>query len=107
MTKYLEETIYNLLPVQYKNPDQELANLAFAALEEKRLNSNWLGNDIYEQRLDEELFIIRDKKFAPYFLVVQNMISWAKKEGILVGPGRDLLLVLWFVIFLGLLTLIH
>jgi DNA polymerase-3 subunit alpha len=78
----------DLLPVQYKNPDQELANLAFAALEEKRLNSNWLGNDIYEQRLDEELFIIRDKKFAPYFLVVQNMISWAKKEGILVGPGR-------------------
>ncbi len=78
----------DLLPVQYKNPDQELANLAFAALEEKRLNSNWLGNDEYEQRLDEELFIIRDKKFAPYFLVVQNMISWAKKEGILVGPGR-------------------
>jgi len=78
----------DLLPVQYKNPDQELANLAFTALEEKKLNSNWLGNDIYEQRLDEELSIIRDKKFAPYFLVVQNMISWAKKEGILVGPGR-------------------
>jgi DNA polymerase III subunit alpha len=78
----------DLLPVQYKNPDQELANLAFAALEEKRLNPNWLGNDIYELRLTEELEIIRDKKFAPYFLVVQNMISWAKKEGILVGPGR-------------------
>ena len=78
----------NLLPVQYKNPDQELANLAFAGLEEKRLNSNWLGNDIYEQRLDEELSIIRDKKFAPYFLVVSNMINWAKKEGIRVGPGR-------------------
>jgi DNA polymerase III subunit alpha len=78
----------DLLPVQYKNPDQELANLAFAALEEKRLNPNWLGNDIYELRLTEELEIIRNKKFAPYFLVVQNMISWAKKEGILVGPGR-------------------
>ena len=78
----------DLLPVQYKNPDQELANLAFAALEEKRLNPNWLGNDVYEVRLMEELEIIRDKKFAPYFLVVQNMISWAKKEGILVGPGR-------------------
>ena len=77
-----------LLPVQYKNPDQELANLAFAALQEKRLNSNWLGNDIYEQRLDEELYIIREKKFAPYFLVVRNMINWAKKEGIMVGPGR-------------------
>jgi DNA polymerase-3 subunit alpha len=78
----------DLLPVQYKNPDQELANLTLASLEEKKLNSNWLGNDIYEQRLDEELSIIRDKKFAPYFLVVQNMINWAKKEDILVGPGR-------------------
>jgi DNA polymerase-3 subunit alpha len=78
----------NLLPVQYKNPDQELANLAFASLEEKKLNSNWLGNDIYEQRLDEELYIIREKKFAPYFLVVSNMINWAKKKDIMVGPGR-------------------
>ena len=78
----------NLLPVQYKNPDQELANLAFAGLEKYRLTDNWLGNDIYEQRLDEELEIIRNKKFAPYFLVVSNMINWAKKEGILVGPGR-------------------
>ena len=78
----------NLLPVQYKNPDKQLAELAFAGLEEKRLNDNWLGNDVYEQRLMEELEIIRDKKFAPYFLVVQSMIAWAKKEGILVGPGR-------------------
>ena len=78
----------NLLPVQYKNPDQELANLAFAGLEEKRLTSSWLGNDTYEVRLMEEIEIIRDKKFAPYFLVVSNMINWAKKEGIRVGPGR-------------------
>ena len=78
----------NLLPVQYKNPDKQLAELAFVGLEEKRLNDNWLGNDIYEQRLMEELEIIRNKKFASYFLVVQSMITWAKKEGILVGPGR-------------------
>jgi len=78
----------DLLPAQYRNPDQELADLAFAGLEEKRLNSNWLGSDIYEQRLEEELLIIREKKFAPYFLVVQNMIDWAKKQEILVGPGR-------------------
>ena len=78
----------NLLPVQYKNPDQELSNLAFAGLEEKRLTSNWLGNDEYEVRLMEELEIIRNKSFAPYFLVVRNMLNWAKKEGIMVGPGR-------------------
>ena len=78
----------NLLPVQYKKPDQELSKLAFAGLEEKRLTKGWLGNDVYEVRLMEELEVIRDKKFAPYFLVVQNMINWAKKEDIMVGPGR-------------------
>jgi DNA polymerase-3 subunit alpha len=95
-TLLLAETVedYNikdgldLLPAQYKNPDKELFSLAFAALEEKKLTSSLLGNDVYEVRLTEELEIIRDKKFAPYFLVVQNMIDWAKKEGILVGPGR-------------------
>ena len=42
----------------------------------------------YLDRLNEELTIIKDKKFGPYFLVVRNMINWAKKEGIMVGPGR-------------------
>ena len=78
----------DLLPAQYKNPDKELSNLAFEGLEEKKLTSDLLGSDIYEQRLYEELQIIKDKNFAAYFLVVQNMIDWAKKEGILVGPGR-------------------
>ena len=78
----------NLLPVQYKNPDKELRELAWTALEEMHLTSSWVGNDVYELRLNEELDIIKEKKFAPYFLVVRNMINWAKKEGIMVGPGR-------------------
>jgi DNA polymerase-3 subunit alpha len=78
----------NLLPVQYKDPDKELRDLAFASLEDMKLTSSWLGNDTYELRLEEELEIIKQKNFAPYFLVVRNMINWAKKEGIMVGPGR-------------------
>jgi len=78
----------NLLPVQYKDPDKELKELAWQGLEDKKLTSSWLGNDIYEKRLDEELEIINEKKFGPYFLVVRNMLNWAKKEGIMVGPGR-------------------
>ena len=78
----------NLLPVQYKNPDKELQELAMKSLEDMRLTSSWVGNDQYEVRLVEELEIIKEKKFAPYFLVVMNMINWAKKEGIMVGPGR-------------------
>ena len=74
----------NLLPVQYKNPDKELEDLAIAGLKEKGLD----GDERYTERIQEELSIIKDKKFAPYFLVVRSMIAWAKKEGIMVGPGR-------------------
>jgi DNA polymerase-3 subunit alpha len=74
----------DLLPVQYKNPDKELKELAIAGLAERGL----ADNQEYLDRLEEELQIIKDKKFGPYFLVVRNMIAWAKKEGIMVGPGR-------------------
>jgi len=74
----------NLLPVQYKNPDKQLEELAMLGLTEKGLNKN----KEYLDRLSEELKVIKDKKFGPYFLVVQSMISWAKKEDILIGPGR-------------------
>jgi DNA polymerase-3 subunit alpha len=74
----------NLLPVQYKSPDKELAKVALEGLAERGLSEN----QEYLDRLEEELKIIKDKKFAPYFLVVSNMINWAKKEEIMVGPGR-------------------
>jgi DNA polymerase-3 subunit alpha len=74
----------NLLPVQYKSPDKELKNISLEGLATRGLSDN----KEYLDRLDEELEIIKNKKFAPYFLVVQSMIAWAKKEGIMVGPGR-------------------
>jgi DNA polymerase-3 subunit alpha len=74
----------NLLPVQYRNPDKELKTLALEGLAERGLSEN----PEYLARLDEELQIIKDKKFGPYFLVVRSMIAWAKKEDIVVGPGR-------------------
>jgi DNA polymerase-3 subunit alpha len=73
----------DLLPVQYQNPNKELRDLAVAGLQKRGVHT-----DEYLARLDEELKIIEDKNFGPYFLVVRNMISWAKKEGIMVGPGR-------------------
>jgi len=80
---YIQEGL-DLLPVQYKSPDKELAKLALEGLAERGLAEN----QEYLDRLDEELLIIKNKKFAPYFLVVSNMINWAKKEEIMVGPGR-------------------
>jgi len=74
----------DLLPAQYQNPDQELYELAMAGLDVRGVGAD----PTYHTRVEEELQIIKDKNFAPYFLVVRNMINWAKKENIMVGPGR-------------------
>lgn len=42
----------------------------------------------YKARLRRELGIIRAKDFADYFLVVSDVLRWAKDSGVLVGPAR-------------------
>src|SRR5271156_5446320 len=42
----------------------------------------------YEQRLERELAIIQQMKFAGYFLIVWDFIRYAKEHDIPVGPGR-------------------
>ena len=42
----------------------------------------------YKDRLDHELNIIIEMKYASYFLIVSDYIKWAKKSDIPVGPGR-------------------
>jgi len=74
----------DLLPAQYQNPYRELAELAVEGLKERGVYKT----EGYMERLEEEMGIIESKNFGPYFLVVRNMINWAKKEGIQVGPGR-------------------
>jgi len=74
----------DLLPVQYQKPNEELRKLALEGLVERGLDSN----QVYLDRLEEEMKVIEDKNFGPYFLVVRNMIVWAKKQDIVVGPGR-------------------
>ncbi|NWG54526.1 MAG: DNA polymerase III subunit alpha [Hydrogenophilaceae bacterium] len=42
----------------------------------------------YKARLDYELGVIIQMKFAGYFLIVADFIQWAKQRQIPVGPGR-------------------
>ncbi|HEY6009676.1 MAG TPA: DNA polymerase III subunit alpha, partial [Geobacteraceae bacterium] len=42
----------------------------------------------YGERLEEELKVIEKMGFAGYFLIVQDFINWAKRNGVPVGPGR-------------------
>ena len=46
------------------------------------------ADDIYKQRLEYELSVILKMHFEDYFLIVYDFILYAKKNGILVGPGR-------------------
>ena len=42
----------------------------------------------YLKRCKEEFKVIKHHGFSDYFLIVQDYIHWAKKQGIEVGPGR-------------------
>ena len=40
------------------------------------------------ERLAYELQMINEMGFAEYFLIVQDLVSWSKNNGVPVGPGR-------------------
>ena len=54
----------------------------------KALKKLGLDNEEYNKRLEYELEVIISMGYADYFLIVQDYVSFAKKNGILVGPGR-------------------
>jgi DNA polymerase-3 subunit alpha len=74
----------DLLPVEHNDPNHQLEEMAIAGLKKRGL----YDDEQYRTRLFEELDIIKNKNFSSYFIVVSNMIKWAKSNNILVGPGR-------------------
>ena len=76
-----------LLPIYDKNIDSKmyLHELSLKGLN-KRLNNN-IPNE-YLDRLNKELAVIDKMGFNDYFLIVYDYVLYAKKNGILVGPGR-------------------
>lgn len=76
----------NLLPIyECDNPKKYLFELCKVGLT-KRLNGAIPNN--YKERLIYELKVINEMGFPNYFLVVYDFIKFAKKNKILVGPGR-------------------
>ena len=67
-------------------PAQEYLPKLCAAGLNRRLNGN--VSDAYRERLQYELSVIRKMKFEDYFLIVYDFIRYAKKNGIMTGPGR-------------------
>ena len=67
-------------------PDTHLRELAV-----ERLPRRYAGADSDQrvlERLEYELGVIEKTGFAEYFLIVADLIQWAKDRGIVVGPGR-------------------
>lgn len=58
---------------------------------ERGLSKRFRPEEIAEEhlkRLDYELDVIEKTGFASYFLIVADFVNWAKKNGVVVGPGR-------------------
>ncbi len=56
-------------------------------ISETSLFSRSLGEE-YKARLEEELTVIEQTGFADYFLIIWDLVNWARNNNIGVGPGR-------------------
>lgn len=78
--------------------EDEFKTLTLACVEgwSKRLKTSAFGHTpskeeletVYRPRLAYELGVLKKLGFANYFLLVMDIVNYAKKNGILVGPGR-------------------
>jgi DNA polymerase-3 subunit alpha len=79
-----------LLP-EFPKPDGKTANVYMRELTMERLPKKFPPEQQTQEmkdRLEYELGVIEKTGFADYFLIVQDLIHWAKVHGIAVGPGR-------------------
>lgn len=75
----------DLLPKPKTDDADELLRRKVIAGAKKR---GTFGKPQYDERREEELQVILDKGFAPYFIVETNTVHWGKSKGIRFGPGR-------------------
>lgn len=81
---------HNLFPVvkTEKSAEETLTDKARAGLERYLMTEDIEDKQRYREQLSFELEIINEKGFAPYFLVIDEMISWCRDNDIPTGPGR-------------------
>ncbi len=79
-----------LLP-DFPKPEGKTANGYLRELLEERLPNKFPSEKQDQElhdRMEYEINVIEKTGFADYFLIVQDLIRWAKTHGIAVGPGR-------------------
>ncbi len=77
------------IPEGFTDRESYLESLALNGLKDRlKERPSRMAPAIYEQRLREELIVICSMGFAGYFLIVWDIIRFARSRGIPVGPGR-------------------
>ncbi|RZS82895.1 DNA polymerase III alpha subunit [Motilibacter rhizosphaerae] len=79
----------NLMP-RFPVPEGESEESWFVKEVERGLQHRYPGGvpDHVRQQAQYEVGVVTQMGFPGYFLVVADFISWAKRQGIRVGPGR-------------------
>ena len=72
------------IPAGYASSDDYLTQLAQEGLE-RRYGT---FDPAVQERLDYELSVITSQDFSGYFLIVWDLVNYARNQGISVGPGR-------------------
>lgn len=65
-----------------------LTQLVYDGYEARFGHSLFNAKEVYRARIEKELADIKLAKLADYFLIVWDIISWARSKDIPVGPGR-------------------
>jgi DNA polymerase-3 subunit alpha len=87
----VELRLYKIQLPDFPKPDNETASEYLREQLEQKIGLRFPENadsPKIRERLEYELGVIEKTGFADYFLIVADMISWAKNHGIAVGPGR-------------------
>ena len=78
-----------MLPRFSPNADADLEQEAKKGLEVRfKELSGVIDKKVYLDRVSYELTVIKNMGFSGYFLIVADIVKWAKAKGIPVGPGR-------------------
>lgn len=67
-----------------EDANSKMLSQCLEVLDKKKLRQNLT----YMERLAHEYKVITDKEYSSYFMLVKQVIDWAKSEGWSVGPGR-------------------
>ena len=77
------------IPSNYADSTKYLRELVWQGYKHRGMDK-WdeEKQQIYKQRIEEELDVIEKKDFCDYFLILVDYIEWCRNNDVIVGPGR-------------------